>query len=79
MSEWKEKIIREEPYGIGNELMHFHYTGEEIVRCRDCEHFGMFKPNKRYKAAPSCCKFQITLPDSDGFCAWGERKDESTR
>lgn len=48
---------------------------QPIVRCRDCEHFGMFQPNKRYKAAPSCCKFQITLPDSDGFCAWGVRCD----
>lgn len=51
-------------------------TDEPIVRCRDCEHFGMFQPNKRYNASPSCCKFQITLPDRDGFCKWGEQKHD---
>lgn len=48
-------------------------VGEEIVRCRDCKQFHIFQQNKRYIAAPSCCKFQIMLPDPDGFCAWGVR------
>lgn len=59
----------------GNEIYSWTQLDEPIVRCRDCQHYGMFQPSKRYKPSPSCLKFQITLPDSDGFCAWGERKE----
>lgn len=76
MSEWKEKIIREEPYGIGNELMHFHYTGEEIVRCRDCKHsdktYWTCAHFRAYEGTCDECDLDI---EPDGFCAWGERKD----
>lgn len=77
---WKEKIVAEEPYGIGNDLMHFHYTGEEIVRCRDCEHY--------MDVTESCRHFRAELYDDslgdtatwffavepDGFCSWGVKK-----
>lgn len=60
---WVEKIISEEPYGEGNELKHFRYTGEEIVRCRDCE----------YANYDECPMYDKQQPD--GFCAWGEREN----
>lgn len=69
---WVEKIIAEEPCG---NMSHFHYTGEEIIRCRDCK---WFKEN----ATPDddvrphfCKKLGIDLKDGNGFCSWGERKD----
>ncbi len=59
-------------YGTDEQGGHW-LTGEEIVRCRDCE-FG--------KAIESigCIKFQhvnerLQPKDPDGFCAWGERRD----
>lgn len=72
-------------YIVGTDEHEGHwYTGEEIVRCRDCRHatissFGHIK---------YCEKF--VLPDEDGYgaepqvmlpldfyCAWGERKEGS--
>lgn len=57
-------------------------TGEEIVRCRDCQHATMTVHDE----AKYCAKW--VLPDEDGygadpqvylpgdfFCAWGERRE----
>ena len=51
---------------------------EEIVRCRDCVHYyeaEEYHPQGNYDKR--CCKYFDTYDDeveSDGFCAWGERK-----
>ena len=37
----------------------------EVVRCKDCKYW-----NNKY-----CCDFMII--DSDGFCAWGERREDA--
>lgn len=42
---------------------------EEIVRCKDCKHY------KTGDAGSYCCKSITTLHNPDGFCAWGERKE----
>ena len=56
------------------------YKREEIVRCRDCKHFtpkGTYK-FENGKTNADYCKYvrgwmmQIT---PDGYCKWGERKD----
>ena len=43
----------------------------DATDCRDC----------RYLASPAserwCAKLAATLPDADGFCAWGERKGDA--
>ena len=57
------------------------FTGEEIIRCRDCEHYDP----KRY----GCWWFahaerqqdyswadEPSDVEPDGFCSWGERKSE---
>lgn len=45
---------------------------EEIVRCRDCEHwipFGIGNPK------PDCwASGEPFKTEPDGFCAWGERR-----
>lgn len=40
--------------------------GEEIVRCRDCKHYGLGRR----------CDWSCRFVKPDGFCAWGERKVE---
>ena len=52
---------------------------EEIVRCRDCEHYyeaEEYHPQGNYDRR--CCKYFVTYDDEvepDGFCAWGKRKE----
>ena len=44
------------------------YILDEIVRCRDCKLFDDTEP-------AGCTMFDFATPNqSNGFCAWGERK-----
>ena len=38
----------------------------EVVRCKECKYF--------YKASKYCSEFMTK--DEDGFCKWGERRDD---
>lgn len=55
---------------------------QEIVRCRDCKHYyeaENYHPSGNYVSR--CCKYFDTYSDEvepDGFCAWGERKDDGS-
>lgn len=42
--------------------------GERIVRCRDCEYLAPFP------IPPWCGRYEMDV-ESDGFCAWAERKE----
>lgn len=46
----------------------------EVVRCRDCKHFDSVTG---FGVTLSCCHHEIglVLPNPDGFCNYGERKD----
>lgn len=49
-----------------------------IVRCRDCinlEHWKFRDGSERLV----CCMVDVFDVFEDGFCAWGERKDEDGR
>lgn len=49
------------------------YTGEEIVRCKDCKwcvEDGAFFECRHFSCHISWNEGQ----EPDGFCAWGERK-----
>ena len=39
---------------------------EEVVRCRDCKHYGLGRR----------CGWSKRFVTPDGFCSWGERKSE---
>lgn len=66
----------------------YHYKGyepihqrEEIVRCRDCKHCDYMAVSYLDKPLSVCYSEQWIgaegdnpLVESDGFCAWGERK-----
>lgn len=47
---------------------------EEIVRCKDCVYCDKYK-NDEIRV---CYRFDNEQPEvePDGFCAWGDRKDE---
>ena len=78
---WVEKIIAEEPYGIGNDQMHLRYTGEEIVRCRDCKHYDDntiscdYFAHAEYDEVLGYYVDVLEPVEPDGFCKWGERKN----
>ena len=66
-----EYIVQAAEWAIdknGNSL----YSGcEKIVRCRDCA---------KHTCTPkgSCrCDYWITFVEPDGFCSWGERKENA--
>lgn len=61
---------------------------QEVVRCRDCQHARHYHPLNLRTGKP-CEKYEEWFCDwhsnaegasevePDGFCAWGERKDDS--
>jgi len=59
------------------EQQYTHFFGypitEEIVRCRDCEHYDGNDAGCSYFVLESNKLLHINQPD--GFCAWGERCD----
>lgn len=42
-----------------------------VVRCRDCEYY--VETNGRI----GTCELTISGAEDDGFCAWGERKNDA--
>lgn len=47
---------------------------EPIVRCKECAHMS----RNRFVGCGCICKvFGFTIPDLDGFCAWGEERDDA--
>lgn len=53
--------------GVKHGISHFEKR-EEIVRCRDCKHLVA------HGAGCSYWDF-CDVYDTNGFCAWGERRD----
>ena len=43
--------------------------GNPIVRCKECVHMIN---NTSVECGCICTGFGFTIPDPDGFCAWGE-------
>ena len=58
-------------YGTDGHEGHW-LTGEEIVRCRDCE---FLNPRDEECGGRNWCKRMSFEVVPDGFCAWGERRD----
>ena len=46
------------------------FVREEIVRCRDCRYF-------RVGTNTDCCAFTERYAHPDGFCSWGEKRDDA--
>ena len=50
---------------------------QPIVRCRDCNHYDHWDASGPYKEKHVCGYWDYYEINPDGFCAWGERKDEN--
>ena len=57
-------------YGTDEQQGHW-LTGEEIVRCRDCKHYTDDEVEYRHYCNEWCGQVK-----PDGFCAWGERRQD---
>jgi len=72
MSEYIITCDDEVAMWVGNDVE----SMKEIVRCRDCRYY---KPKE---GAMLSCKFeyhgftQWKLAEPDGYCAWGERREQ---
>ena len=53
---------------------HHWLTGEEIVRCRDCEHCEQLPPEKDKQFYRWCYELSRHVTKNE-FCSWGERRD----
>ena len=56
------------------------FTGEEIVRCRDCTKWSFFDVEDGNRIG-DCAEWTHLdgfshATNENGFCAWGERKDK---
>lgn len=47
-------------------------VSERLVRCRDCEHFGLYE-SYCYRLG----EYREFKVDPDGFCAWGKRREDA--
>lgn len=54
------------------------YTGEEIVRCRDCVYYSDHEWVILTDVYDVCHFWhgKPTKVEADGFCAWGERREQ---
>lgn len=77
----REVIVAIDPIGCGVER---HVEREEVVRCRDCKHFGQEECRCMHFFVPypptaegAIVKgaMEMSCVDPNGFCAWGEMRD----
>ena len=48
----------------------------EVVRCRDCACFSVDDSDHDYRTGWWCKRWYTDMVKPDGFCAWGERKEQ---
>ena len=68
--------IQEEAYKRGYEAG--KSDAVEVVRCKDCEHCRTTYTSKEHTPFHFCKKMNSTAVKLDGFCFYGERKDNET-
>lgn len=44
-----------------------------LVRCKECVHMS---ENPHVECGCICKGFGFTIPDQDGFCAWGKAEED---
>lgn len=62
-------------YFASNAADHFGTLHEEIVRCRDCRHFDNRLSYPLCRRDMSCDELAV-YAEPNGFCAWGERREQ---
>ena len=67
------KIAKQGEAAMDAALEAHGYAKERIVRCRDCEYFVFGSSD--YATVDWCDYWDASILSSDGFCAWGERRE----
>jgi len=47
---------------------------EEVVRCRECEHFAVDQSDHEYRSGWWCKRWSTDMVEPTGFCKWGCHK-----
>ena len=63
-------------FGKGNVRILGFLLGEEVVRCRDCKRFSLDNSDHDYRTGWWCKRWYTDMVKPDGFCAWGERRED---
>ena len=61
-------------YAIDGQQGHW-FTGEEIVRCRDCCYYEPDGEPSEVDASWHWCDRMMQYLNPDGFCKWAKRRD----
>ena len=80
----REKLRNAPEYMLDNIRMKISYYEAgakalmvgELVRCKDCKHYRPQKPFPSYNGHTNyCCRSANIKMSADGFCSYGERKE----
>ena len=76
VEEMSEYIIKAADWAIDYKGESLFKDCEEIVRCRDCDYYDHWDASGPYREKHVCGYWDYLEIKPDGFCAWGERKNE---
>ena len=48
----------------------------QVARCRDCKRFSLDNSDHDYRSGWWCHRWNTDMVKPDGFCAWGERRED---
>jgi hypothetical protein len=51
--------------------------GQEIIRCKDCEHWKLQIGNVKGDGLGSCDFHNVNLVTGEGFCYWADKRGDS--
>jgi hypothetical protein len=51
--------------------------GQEIIRCKDCEHWKLQIGNVKGDGLGSCDFHNVNLVTGEGFCYWADKRGEA--
>ena len=52
-------------------------NGQEIIRCKDCEHWKLQIGNVKGDGLGSCDFHNVNLVTGEGFCYWAEKRGDT--
>ena len=66
----KEELIRALQYDRGQYEKGYRDGLNAILRCRECQHFGMGSCN---------ANLRVCTPTEDDYCSWAERRNDGNQ
>lgn len=69
----KDELIKALRFDRGQYKKGWNDRDAEIVRCKDCKFFRRYGFRLEYA---DCIKFDFYDTTEDGYCSWGERRED---